>query len=254
MEEEALAYAKKSKRASARIGVSRCRRLVREGLSLPLSPHAAAAAALYHLAEPRTRPTSRPGARADPVVSGQCDANRVCVHVATMTTVVRHRHRHHHNRQFWCAALAAVAATAVVRLPAATSAASATGNGLWDDLLGKCDGPRNTMDCVRSRLYGYVETAFEADFNVTDGLRFTRNANDYEAVCRADTAGAYRQARAVSGSRGLRLRRSVCSARVVPIGGEVTKGWGRGQTVPVPLVRALRSHRTPFERCTPVHS
>lgn len=128
-----------------------------------------------------------------------------------MTTVVRRRqhrqHHQHHSRQFWCAAaLAAVAATAVVRSPFA-AAASATGNGLWDDLLAKCDGPRNTMDCVRSRLYGYVETAFEADFNVTDGMRFTRNGNDYETVCRADTAGSYRQARAVSGrcTRVLRL-------------------------------------------------
>ncbi|XP_050430238.1 uncharacterized protein LOC126839168 isoform X2 [Adelges cooleyi] len=78
---------------------------------------------------------------------------------------------------------------------------SASGNALWDDLLGKCDGPRTTMDCVRSRLYNYVNGTFDGDISVTDGIRFTRNANDYEALCAGSDngtvppAGAYRQAR-----------------------------------------------------------
>lgn len=75
-----------------------------------------------------------------------------------------------------------------------------SGNGLWNDLVGKCDGPRNTMDCVRSRLYSFVNDTFESDFNVTEGIRFTKNSNDYETVCPGNnetvTAESHREARA----------------------------------------------------------
>uniref|UniRef100_A0A2S2QIQ5 Uncharacterized protein n=1 Tax=Sipha flava TaxID=143950 RepID=A0A2S2QIQ5_9HEMI len=94
-----------------------------------------------------------------------------------------------------------------VTVAAAISSAScwiplSSGNGLWDDLVGKCDGPRNTMDCVRSRLYNYVNDTFESDFNITDGIGFTRNANDYDTVCPggndtdAAAPGSFREARA----------------------------------------------------------
>lgn len=115
-----------------------------------------------------------------------------------MTTVVR---PHVIIIAFWWSAVAALAAGEQRSAPVAVIP---SGNGLWDDLLGKCDGPRNTMDCVRSRMYGYVDGAFDGDFNVTDGLRFTRNGNRYETVCpdaaSNDTGsappGAYREARA----------------------------------------------------------
>lgn len=79
------------------------------------------------------------------------------------------------------------------------SSSSPSGNGLWDDLLGKCGaGPSNTVDCVRSRLYNYVSDTFESDMNITDGIRFTRNTNDYESMCPGPnvTAGTYRESRA----------------------------------------------------------
>lgn len=107
-----------------------------------------------------------------------------------MTTVVRQ------ISLFWPLV---VALTAAVWLPSASAPepTSVSGNGLWDDLVGKCDGPRNTMDCVRSRLYNYVDRTLDADLNVTDGLKFTRNGNDYEAMCPGDNAtGSNRQARA----------------------------------------------------------
>ncbi|VVC41612.1 Protein of unknown function DUF1676 [Cinara cedri] len=76
---------------------------------------------------------------------------------------------------------------------------SPSGNGLWDDLVGKCGaGPSNTVDCVRSRLYHYVSDTFESDMNITDGIRFTRNSNDYDTMCPRPnvTAGTYRESRA----------------------------------------------------------
>lgn len=126
---------------------------------------------------------------------GQCNANCVSVHV-TMTTVVRH------DNPLWRSAVTLLLLVSSPRTSAAEPSASAevapvSGNGLWDDLVGKCDGPRNTMDCVRSRLYNYVDHTLEADFNVTDGLTFTRNSNDYEAMCPGDNStGSNRQARA----------------------------------------------------------
>lgn len=127
-----------------------------------------------------------------------------------MTTVVHRNHPHHRRQQHhhhdhrgidrlgWI--------TFAVTVAAVVSSAScwvpfSSGNGLWDDLVGKCDGPRNTMDCVRSRLYNYVNDTFESDFNITDGIKFTRNANNYDTVCPgsnetdAPAPGSFREAR-----------------------------------------------------------
>lgn len=113
-----------------------------------------------------------------------------------------------YNRQpclwWWSAAITTVAVI-FVSLPLSKSSSSfssfipSSGNGLWDDLVGKCgDGPKNTMDCVRSRLYNYVNDTFESDLNITEGIKFTRNANNYEALCHAgeNITGSHREARA----------------------------------------------------------
>lgn len=101
--------------------------------------------------------------------------------------------------------MASIAAIVFVSLAPASLCSvqqSGSGNGLWDDLVGKCDGPRNTMDCVRSRLYNYVDHTFDSDFNITDGLIFTKNSNDYESMCppgnneTSTTPASYREARA----------------------------------------------------------
>lgn len=136
-----------------------------------------------------------------------------------MTTVVRH------DNPLWRSAVALLLVAAAVSSPPRTSAsvpsasaseaALVSGNGLWDDLVGKCDGPRNTMDCVRSRLYNYVDHTLEADFNVTDGLTFTRNSNDYEAMCPGDNStGSNRQARAPDTVSDPRLARSLVHVRI----------------------------------------
>ncbi|XP_050531765.1 uncharacterized protein LOC126900238 [Daktulosphaira vitifoliae] len=73
---------------------------------------------------------------------------------------------------------------------------SASGNALWDDLMGKCDGPRTTMDCVRSRLYNYVNDTLEGDMSITDSVKFAKNNNEYQKVCASEgTTGTYREAR-----------------------------------------------------------
>jgi len=120
-----------------------------------------------------------------------------------MTTVVCN---HRITMPPWSAvtAVASIAAIAFVSLAPASLCSvqqSGSGNGLWDDLVGKCDGPRNTMDCVRSRLYNYVDHTFDSDFNITDGLIFTKNSNDYESMCPGNnetttTTTSYREARA----------------------------------------------------------
>lgn len=150
----------------------------------------------------------------DHVVDGQCDANSVSVHV-TMTNVVRHYRNHNHDRHnrgsgrvpivmmvhvFLFAAF--VASLPVALASSASSSLPPSGNGLWDDLVGKCDGPRNTMDCVRSRLYNYVDHTFESDFNITDGLTFTKNQNNYDSMC-SNTNGSHREAREMVSSANL---------------------------------------------------
>lgn len=112
-----------------------------------------------------------------------------------MTTVVNH------HLPSWSAVIVVsiVAAVSLAPVSLCSVQQSSSGNGLWDDLVGKCDGPRNTMDCVRSRLYNYVDHTFESDFNITDGLIFTKNSNDYESMCPGNnetTTTSYREARA----------------------------------------------------------
>jgi len=111
-----------------------------------------------------------------------------------MTTVVNH-----HLPPWSTVVVVSIAAIVVSLAPASVCSVqpSSSGNALWDDLVGKCDGPRNTMDCVRSRLYNYVDHTFESDFNITDGLTFTKNSNDYEAMCPGQNeTTSYREARA----------------------------------------------------------
>lgn len=114
-----------------------------------------------------------------------------------MTTVVNH-----HLPSWSAVTVVSIVAIVVSLAPASLCSVqqSSSGNGLWDDLVGKCDGPRNTMDCVRSRLYNYVDHTFESDFNITDGLIFTKNSNDYESMCppgnNETTTTSYREARA----------------------------------------------------------
>ncbi|XP_060850263.1 uncharacterized protein LOC132929148 [Rhopalosiphum padi] len=111
-----------------------------------------------------------------------------------MTTVVNH-----HLPPWSAVVVVSIAAIVVSLAPASVCSVqpSSSGNALWDDLVGKCDGPRNTMDCVRSRLYNYVDHTFESDFNITDGLTFTKNSNDYEAMCPGQNeTTSYREARA----------------------------------------------------------
>lgn len=143
-----------------------------------------------------------------------------------MTSAVYH-HRHHRRRRPRAAAPMAVASTivaasliaAIASLPPsalctpADPPLSPSGNGLWDDLVGKCGaGPSNTMDCVRSRLHNYVSDTFESDMNITDGIRFTRNSNDYETLCPGPnaTAGTYRESRADETVSGVPLYNGNC--------------------------------------------
>jgi len=136
-----------------------------------------------------------------------------------MTTVVNH-----HIMPPWSAVTVvyiAAVAIAVSMAPVSLCSAeleSSSGNGLWDDLVGKCDGPRNTMDCVRSRLYNYVDHTFESDFNITDGLTFTKNSNDYESMCPSgnNETASYREARAPEMVIILNTTRSI-SARVFSV-------------------------------------
>ncbi|XP_015377615.1 PREDICTED: uncharacterized protein LOC107171871 [Diuraphis noxia] len=111
-----------------------------------------------------------------------------------MTNVVNH-----HLPSWSAVIVVSIVAVSLAPVSLCSVQQSSSGNGLWDDLMGKCDGPRNTMDCVRSRLYNYVDHTFESDFNITDGLIFTKNSNNYESMCPENnetTTTSYREARA----------------------------------------------------------